>query len=244
MKIALFSAFPQELRCIAKNVRPVSLMDKGGAELYSAAYLSHEITMVVTGMGTKNASDTLDYVLNRQTPELLLSMGFGGALYGGAAPGDLVVADRVLLVADGVVDSVEPEREDRLLTGISSTVTLKGGTFVTLEKWMRKKDIEAIMHPAVALPVCDMETFPLAKCACELKIRFLAIRSITDLADEEIAPEMLDVTDGSGRYRTSRALVQLIRRPALIPQAVRLGFRSRTASLKLWHFFEALMRVL
>ena len=131
MKIALFSAFPQELRRIKKNVRPVSLIDNGKAGVYCAAHLSHEITMVLTGMGTKNAKRALDYVLSRQTPDFLLSIGFGGALYRGAAIGDLVVADRVFLVAHGVVDSVEPTREDRLLAGLSSNVTLRGGTFFT-----------------------------------------------------------------------------------------------------------------
>jgi adenosylhomocysteine nucleosidase len=244
MKIALFSAFPQELWHIIKNVRPVSLIDKGRVELYSATCLSHEITMVVTGMGTKNARGALDYVLSRQTPDLLLSIGFGGALYEGAAIGDLVAADRVFLVAHDMADFIEPQREDRLLTGLSSKVTLREGTFFTLEKWMKKRDLRAIIDPAVALPVSDMETFPLAKGACERKIRFLAIRSITDLADEEIAPEMLDVTDESGHYRASRTLGLLFRRPALIPQGARLGFRSRSASLKLWHLFEALLNLL
>ena len=109
---------------------------------------------------------------------------------------------------------------------------------------MTKRALKAIMDPACALPVSDMETFPLAKGARERSIRFLAIRSITDLADEEIAPEMLDVTDGSGQYRAGAALGLLFRRPALIPQAARLGFRSRSASQKLWHLFEALMSLL
>ncbi len=244
MKIALFSAFPQELRHIVKNVRPVSLIDRGRAELYSATYLSHEITIVLTGMGPKNAQAALDHLLTQQTPGLILSMGFGGALYGGAAVGDLVVAERVFLVARGLEDVVEPEREDRLLAELSKNITFREGAFFTLEKWMSKRDLKTIMDPAVTLPVSDMETFPLAKGACERGIPFLAIRSITDLADEEIAPEMLEVTDGQGHYRPARALGLFLRRPALIPQGIRLGLRSRSASQKHWCLFERIMHLL
>ena len=244
MKIALFSAFPQELRHILKNVRPVRLINRGRAELYSATYLSHQITIVLTGMGPKNARAALDHLLTQEIPGLLLSMGFGGALYRGAAAGDLVVAERVFLVARGLADVVEPQREDRLLAELSKNVTFREGAFFTLEKWMSKRDLKTIMDPAVTLPVTDMETFPLAKGACERGIRFLAIRSITDLADEEIAPEMLEVTDGQGHYRPARALGLFFRRPALIPQGVRLGLRSRSASQKHWCLFEKIMHLL
>jgi hypothetical protein len=89
-----------------------------------------------------------------------------------------------------------------------------------------------------------METFPLAELARQRQLRFLAVRSITDFANEEIPPELLKVTDSSGRYQFMRAAGLLLSNPWLIPTAAKLGRRSIAASMSLWHAFDSLVNLL
>jgi hypothetical protein len=108
---------------------------------------------------------------------------------------------------------------------------------------MKKSEIKKAL-PRLPLPVCDMETFPLAKLSMRKGLPFFAIRSITDRADEEIPLELLDVSDESGQYKLSRALRLILSRPKLISEIAKLGRNSRIASNSLWHAVKTLVETL
>ena len=89
-----------------------------------------------------------------------------------------------------------------------------------------------------------METFSLAEVASARQIPFLAVRSITDLADEEIPPEFVELADSSGWQQFMRAAGLLLSKPRLIPAAAKFATRSRKASEALWLAFDTLARAL
>jgi hypothetical protein len=109
---------------------------------------------------------------------------------------------------------------------------------------MRKTDIMKILSPDLVCPVCDMETFYLARLSGEQGLPFVAVRSITDRAGEEIPSEFLAVSDGSGRYDFFRALRLILLKPWLIPETVKLGINSIIASRNLWRFVKGLIGAL
>jgi nucleoside phosphorylase len=175
---------------------------------------------------------------------MILSSGFGGALYDNAAIGELIWASRVLLVNNGVRDTMDLPDSDHLFGRLSQKLTIQKGSIVTLERWMKKPEIKRALSEPLLFPVCDMETFPLAKATITRGLPFVAIRSITDRSHEEIPPELLSVSDESGNYRTSRALKVLIGNPFLIPRAVNLGRSSAIASRNIWRAVKAFIEVL
>ena len=115
---------------------------------------------------------------------------------------------------------------------------------MTFERFAGKTDIKNILPTDISFPVCDMETFFLAKLSMEQRLPFIAVRSITDLADEEIPPEFLHTTDDSGKYSASRAIGMILSKPKLIPDTIRIGKNSRMASNNLWRFVKALTEIL
>jgi adenosylhomocysteine nucleosidase len=244
MKIAVVCAFPHEWKAILKHLKPQRRSQIGAFRVAHATYLSHEILLVMTGMGTRNAEEALEWVLRVLNPALVLSIGFGGALYEGAGIGDLIIATSVSLVSGRVLKTIQIPDASEMVDRLSGKTSIRAGHFLTLERWMDKKTVKRLSPPEIAFPVCDMETFPLAELTSQRQLPFLAVRSITDRADEEIPRALLKVNDASGRYRFLRAIFLLLSKPWLIPVAMRLGRRSRVASENLWRAIETLAGIL
>lgn len=247
MKIVVTGALPHELRVVLKHVKPHKPLSARAFPMRCGFHRSFEFVIVETGVGTRSAEEALIRVLDAHHPDFILSVGFAGALYEGADVGDLVMATSVALVSGFAVKKVLIPNQHRLFERISRRVSIQAGSFFTLDAWMEKKAVKLIVPPDVPYPVCEMETFPLAELAAKKGLPFVAVRSITDRADEEIPRELLETTDGAdgqGHYRFSKAARLLVRRPRLIPAVAILGRRAGKASKNLWHAVDAIIGVL
>ena len=241
MRVILFSAFPQELREILKRIRIIETRREGLFDVFLADYSSHEVIVVRAGIGIRNAELALDYVFKHHTPDVVISLGFGGALYTGAFIGEVILATRVLLVTDSVTNILDLEHCKEMLSRLSGKVAIREGSVLTLDMWRKKSEVREMVTAEIPFPVCDMETFPLAKRSQDDGVRFFAIRAITDRGHEDIPYELLNVSDESGHYRVSRALTLLLSRPRLIPDSIKLGVRSYIAGKSLWRATSTLM---
>jgi nucleoside phosphorylase len=256
MRIAIFSAFPQESRHVLKNLARVKNLRMHPFRIASAGYSSSEIIVVQSGIGVRNSEAALQYVLREFSPEIVLSIGFGGALYDEALIGDLVWASRVFYIPESIRNcpvslprehrranqiqqrkpySVDIRGAKEIAGKLSGKVVMREGCIFTIANWMRKADIRRIVPEEAFFPVCDMETFPLARLSLQEGVSFFAVRSITDRASEEIVPDLLDVSDASGRFRYSRVLALLVQKPNLALDMIKLGKKAKTASENLWH---------
>jgi adenosylhomocysteine nucleosidase len=195
-------------------------------------------------MGLKNAEIATEYTLKEKRPDFVLSIGFGGALYKGAEIGELVWPSRVLLVDGDVKETLELSGSEETARKISRKLNFHEGSVLTFASRMKKSGISASLFRDLPFPVCDMETFATAKTVFNSGLPFLAVRSISDRADEEIPSELFDTVDDSGNYRLSRALAVLFRNPGLIPCSIRLGMNSRKASQNLWLAVRSLTEIL
>lgn len=244
MRLAIFSAFPHEIKPLVKNLSAARIPKTLPFALFLAPYGPGEVIVVQTGMGTRNAEASLDYVIKEYSPTIILSSGFGGALYDNAAIGELIWASRVLLVNEGVREILDLPDRDQLFRRLSQKLTIQKGSIVTLERWMKKPEIKRALSRPLPFPVCDMETFPLAKASLNRGLPFVGVRSITDRSHEEIPPELLSVSDESGNYRLTRSLKVLLKNPSLVPRAIHLGRNSSIASGNLWRAVKTLIEVL
>ena len=250
MKLAFFSAFPQELTYIIKNLRAERVRNSPFI-IWSAHAASKEIIIVRSGMGTLNAEAAWNYVNEGYHPDYIISAGFGGALYHGARIGDLIAASGVLLYPDSGEETADRHRNYLEVPGAKDVMrkmtcadTVQEGSILTLRHRLNKTEIEKELLQGLSFPVCDMETFPLAKLSIREGLPFFAIRAVTDRAHEEIPHELFDVTDAYGNYSLSRALRIILGNPALIPSSIRTGSNARLASRKLCRAAKELIRVL
>ncbi len=265
MRVAIFSAFPHELKYIFKNFTITKKLKKYPFHIFFTKYSLSEIILVQTGMGTHNAEASLKYILGEYSPNCILSLGFGGALYDGAIVGDLIWASKVFLIPESALEKsgfnflksegidscyawkqclLEIPDAGEIFSKLSDKIVMHEGCILTLEKWMKKSEIKKMLPEELPFPVCDMETYFLADFSINRGLPFFAVRSITDRVDEEIPRELLNVSDETGNYRLSRALRLLLGNPELIPASMKLGRNSNIAAKNLWPVVKSLVEIL
>ena len=182
--------------------------------------LSGATCFIKTGMGAENSAQAGREFFSSFEPELVISAGFGGMVSGKAAVGEPLSISQVEFYPEG--GKIElPE------TGLFPE--LRQAPLVTIFKWMQKAALKTDFKGKEFLAV-DMETYPLAGLCAEKGVPFAGIRAITDGEDMEIdfAPE--DISDENGDYSPMKAIWLIAKRPALLPQALKLGANSRKAA--------------
>ena len=187
MRLLLLAAFPGELR------EALAVMG-GRARIHGLAFRafcvrhpSHTLTVAETGLGIENAARVFLRVLQAGTFDAVISLGYCGALSRDASVGDLVWASKIGLIEGQRVETLTLPDDRRLLETLSSRLPIRAGTFLTLKGWMKKQDVRRFVAPDMTLPVCEMETFALARLALHHKLPFFAVRAVSDGPDLDIA---------------------------------------------------------
>jgi adenosylhomocysteine nucleosidase len=156
-----------------------------------ASYVEHmgrlaNSTVVVaeTGVGAARARRAASDLIATNPPRWLISAGFAGGLSEALHRGHI-------LMADSVVD----QKGQVLATGlkldasvIAAAPGLHVGRLLSVDQPVRtglERRGLAQQHAAVA---CDMETMALAQVCRQAKLRFLAVRIVSDAVDDELTP--------------------------------------------------------
>jgi nucleoside phosphorylase len=253
MRLVICAAFPQEVKKIITRLKAEKDAKQRPFDVYRVTRLSTEIILVITGIGTANAESAARYVHAEFDPHLILSIGYGGAVYEGATVGDLLWGSKFLLMPEPTEEETRNSAESRhleiqgnkkILAKLQGMILIREGTIVTLPSLMKKSEIRKAISGEMPNLVCDMETFALAHFCAETGLRFAAVRSITDLHDEDIPPELGDISDSSGKYSAFCALRTFIAKPRLLPIVFRLAVNSQKASQSLCSFVESFLEAL
>ena len=102
------------------------------------------------------------------------------------------------------------------------------GTFVTTGEIIGKQAVSGLLPPAEN-PLLEMESTAVARMAWDKNVPMVAVRAVSDAADEELDFSINDFIDRTMQVRAHKVLWTLARKPWLIPQLVRLAKNSRVA---------------
>lgn len=253
MKLAILAAIPHELRKIIKNLKATRDARRCKFDIYHATHGSTEMILATTGIGTANAESALRYVNDEFRPDMVLSIGYGGALYEKAAIGDLIWGSRFILMPelrkDGTCKASERETleisgNEKIFNRLLDKISIRKGDIVTIRSLRKKSEMKKVLSGDLLNPVCDMETFPLAHFCLETGLSFAAIRSVTDLQDEDIPPELQGISDESGKYSLLRTVITLVSKPKVLPIVIRLARNSQKASQNLCCLVDSFLETL
>lgn len=227
MKIGIITAMPEEAQAILKNAEGVQKARQGERSVFSCRIAGHEITLVEAGMGMLNAGWAAT-VLALQTPDLMISAGFGGGVLPGLKVGDVVMAEQVLHWTGSGFERVE--------TGVyapeNASLPVRG-CFITSDGILNKHDLMGLLPSNTNRPVVEMESAAVARVAAEQSIPFMGLRTISDPWNEELGFSINEFCDDALRIRPLKVLVTILRRPRIIPQLIRLALNSRVAAKSL-----------
>jgi adenosylhomocysteine nucleosidase len=165
-------------------------------------------------------------LLEQRFSELLADLGeplvVSAGLCAGLSPelrvGDLVIPARV-------VDAAGQAHEVRAtLPGSSSR-----GTLVTVARVLASPEAKAALHAQTGALAADMESAPILAMAERAGLAALAVRAVSDAAEDALPAALVGVLDAAGRVRPARFLVGALRQPSLVGRALALQRGSRAA---------------
>ncbi len=202
--ILVVFALPEESREFRRAIGAV----RENRTTWSGCIAGRAVRIAHCGVGPEAAARTAAGLLAEELPEMLIATGFAGALAPDLALGDIVLAtnfsDPALL--QRVAASGFPAR-----SGVLASVAHPVETIAA------KRALAATGALAV-----DMETAPLAAACRAAGVPFLALRAISDRADEPLPIPFAVWFDLSRqRPRVFSLLVFLAQHPGRIPAFIR-----------------------
>jgi len=115
----------------------------------------------------------------------------------------------------------------------SMAVKCHSGVFVTTLTSMSKKRMRELLPEHLTSPVLEMESAAVAAVAASAGIPFVGVRTVSDDAGEELGFEIAEFTDAALRISPVKVMLTILRRPAIIPQLLRLARNTRVAGKNL-----------
>jgi adenosylhomocysteine nucleosidase len=221
-------------------------MRLAGLKAFGGRAGGHDIMLLESGMGFDNAAGAAEVVIRADRPDLLISVGFCGGIDPELQTGDVVVAKQVVIVTgDGLEEvPVTLSKAGQTFVARQSGARVFGGLFASTPVIMSKRKLAEMLPPECPFPVVEMESAAIAIIAVEQGIPLLAIRAVSDPADEELGFSLDEFCDAGLRIRPHRVLLTILRKPHIIPQLVRLARNSRLAAGNLTAAVEKLLPLL
>lgn len=239
----LIMAMAEEIKPLLKGIPQVARETAGPFPLYRFFQDGRQYVIIESGIGASRALAAAGMLTECCSPDLIISIGFGGGATSGLSAGDIVIGTRFLMhsgsqlceEAGGQPVALPASLRNRLsLAGVSITE----GAIISTGGILSKKVLSAILPDHILQAAVDMETCTVARFTAEHGIPFLAVRCISDSRDEELGFSMDEFMDSSMKVSIGKVLLTVMRRPRIIPQLRRLSLNTRTAGKNLNLFFS------
>lgn len=191
----------------------------------SARLGGHMILMAANGAGSARAADAVDAAVPAFHPEAVISAGFCGALDPGLDIAAVVVG---ACIAAG-------DRRYPVLP-ITSAAPHHSGTICSIDHVAQTAGEKEQLHATGAVAV-EMEAAGVAASAQGHGLPFYCVRTVTDLAGENMANDFNAALRPDGHFGTMHILGNCVRHPMdRLPELIRLRKRCARASRTLGEF--------
>jgi adenosylhomocysteine nucleosidase len=200
-------------------------------DLFRANIERNEVTVLLTGMGGENAGNAMRTV-PFEGNDVVISTGLAGALDAKLALGEIVVA-RTSRVAN---EKTRAESNSALLDLAVAVGARTVDVFLTVQA------IVATANEKEALSasgnVVEMETSYVLAEAAKRHVPAVAVRAISDSADEDLPVDFERIADSRGHVKVGGLLKELAMHPYRLAPLVRFGQQSRASSVALADFLD------
>jgi adenosylhomocysteine nucleosidase len=240
--ILIFYAFAREAAAFKRRLADRSALGIDGLRGFRARLGTAEIVGIATGLGTRRAADTArramqSFAAQNLSTDLVIATGLAGALNEELQPGDLVLADRLIL--DGGRPDLPPATIEipsadlaRFKAALEARrLTFATGTILTAAQILNAGAAKHDARVRTGALAVDMESAAVAVEARRRGLRFACIRAVLDTVHEEIVGAELAGPDGEVRPLAVAGFV--LRNPAAIIGLARMmrSLNRATAAL-------------
>ncbi|MBI3462394.1 MAG: 5'-methylthioadenosine nucleosidase [Planctomycetes bacterium] len=199
------------------------------------------ILVLETGAGSAAARQAAEAIIAAHRPRWVISAGFSGGLQPRLKRGDIVMANS-LVSSDHQSLTVDFSISEQALAATSGLHV--GRLLMTEQVILRAEEKERLGREYDALAV-DLESFAVAEVCRREKVRFLAVRVISDAMTEELPREVERlIAPQSLSRRMGTAVGAVWNRPGSVKDMLKLREDALTASDRLAKFLVGVVRQL
>jgi hypothetical protein len=206
VRLLILTAVQPEARAL---VRAFSLRRDSENAVELPIWRKNDVALSVIGVGAGGLSGVAKRV---GSFDAVIMAGVAGALSPTLSVGDVVVDTR--------------GKAGGWLPGLEGTVA---GRLHTSQRLVTSAAAKASLLTSSDCLAVDMETELVADFALARGAAFVAVRGISDSADEPLDPALLTLVDAEGRPRIGQAIAMLVRHPSQLPAMLRLARATKLA---------------
>ncbi len=217
-KLAIVSAMEIEISYVHEYLKQRNGWKKINDEAYANKDKELIVTAHVMGVGKVNAAYKTAEILLGLEPDLIVNVGYAGAMVEDAKRGDLAIGNdyvqvdfKPFLDENRPVIRRSPEAVIRRLEAVAErlgftwfTGTIATGDFF-LQSTEKKNEIRREYNPIAF----DMESAAVAQAAAKRNVDFVALRTFSDLADDNALRTALD-TSGQIEHKPIVLLIEAL----------------------------------
>ncbi len=201
-------------------------------DCYSSQIRETQVRVILTGIGGKKAWVEATKVLWDSDMDVCISSGLAGALKSEHKPGEVLAAESIY-AADW----------KKVVAGDSALLDLAVSCGAKLVKCFYSADHLVLKSEekhklGLKADAVEMESGEVLHEASGFGAKGIAVRAISDAADEDLPLDFARATTESGDLSMTRVMGQVARNPGAVPSLIRFGQQSRIAAEKLAAFLE------
>ncbi|MCX6346199.1 MAG: hypothetical protein NT018_14200 [Armatimonadetes bacterium] len=190
-----------------------------------------ELMTAVSGVGRKRCADAALKLIECGA-ESIICAGFAAALHPNARVGDIFAAERVILLSDTEQPVLKTSRALAYAVpphGPNGSI-IRHAWLITSDKIILNASDKARLFHATGASILDMESYAAARLCNELNIPFLAIRSVSDSALQDIPAQISDLLSFPDQFSK---VMFAVSRPHLWLYLIRLRSQAKLAAANL-----------
>jgi adenosylhomocysteine nucleosidase len=228
----IVTSLPEELRPILSGAKH---RRSGRGSWVEARIGAADVVLAATGDGARKAGHAAAGLCDAVRPAALIGAGAAGALSRELSIGDLVVARRI---RDSWGEAPAP---DETLVSRAQAAGARAASLVTVERpavGAAEKAALAASLDSGGPAAVDMESGGWARAAAAREIPYVVVRSISDLAEEELPAYLARCVGEDGSVRRSAVVGHALARPMTIPALLKMRRRINQCGQRLGAFLE------
>ena len=246
--IAILGAVTEEIAGIKREINISDRVRLDKSEAWFGKYQGRNIVLVRTGVGRKRAQNATQQVIDKFNPEVIISMGYAGALTEGLNVGDMFVASTILSPeSDSNSFEMDDPKNLKWLELAKNTpppenVKLKIGRLITVDMVVHTPKAKKELGSRFRAEAVEMETLEIALLTRVNKIAFISIRGISDAVNHELI-DCSSFLGSDGELSKLRASWYVLTHPKSLKNAFSLRSNAQIATQNLTDFISRLISI-
>jgi len=245
--IAIFAATHWELQAVRRGLAMDRVATIAGVRCHIRQREDRTYWLIQTGVGPTAARSVAERVLTAQSMSLIMSTGFACALVP-AQVGDLIVGtsvssvhgERGWMMGSDCVLCDAAVRQGLLTAAQDAGLVTRIGTVVSSEIVVWQAEEKHRLQRVTGATGLDMESAALAEMAQERGLPIAIVRTVSDLADEDLPLDFNLFLRPTGWIKGMQALIG---HPSSLVGLNRLRKQSRVAADRLTEWFQCYAKI-